>query len=123
MTAIAQELSQRVGKASACQTLGVPRSRLYPRQQRSASPRPRPAHAFSTEERTSIRAVLNSACFVDRAPRQIYAALLDEGMYLCHWRSMYRILHEFSEVRERRNQRQHHWLEFAHPCHRPLRTS
>jgi hypothetical protein len=44
---------------------------------------------------------------MDRAPRQIYAALLDEGRYLCHWRSMYRILHDFSEVRERRKQRQH----------------
>jgi putative transposase len=44
---------------------------------------------------------------MDKAPRQIDAALLDEGTYLCHWRSMYRILHDFSEVRERRNQRQH----------------
>ena len=107
MTAIAQELSQRVGISQACQALGVPRNRLYPRQQKSASPRPTPAHAFSTEERATIRAVLNSERFMDRAPRQIYAALLDEGTYLCHWRSMYRILHDFSEVRERRNQRQH----------------
>ena len=107
MTAIAQELSQVVSIAQACQALGVPRSRLYPRQQRSALPRPTPAHALSGEERTAIRAVLNSERFMDRAPRQIYAALLDEGTYLCHWRSMYRILHDFSEVRERRNQRQH----------------
>jgi putative transposase len=96
-----------VGIAQACQALGIPRSRLYPRQQTSASPHPRPAHAFSTEERIAIRAELNSERFMDRAPRQIYAALLDEGTYLCHWRSMYRILHDFSEVRERRNQRQH----------------
>lgn len=107
MTAIAQELSQVVGIAQACQVLGVPRSRLYVRQQTSASPRPTPVHAFSAEERAAIRAVLNSERFMDRAPRQIYAALLDEGRYLCHWRSMYRILHDFSEVRERRNQRQH----------------
>jgi putative transposase len=44
---------------------------------------------------------------MDHAPRQIYAALLDEGTYLCHWRTMYRILHDFAEVFERRNQRQH----------------
>lgn len=50
---------------------------------------------------------------MDRAPRQIYAALLDEGPYLCPWRSMYRILHDFAEVRERRNQRQHP------PYHKP----
>lgn len=107
MTIIAQELSQAVGKARACQVLAVPRSRLYPRQQAAGSSRPTPAHALSTEERTAIRAVLNSERFTDKAPRQIYAALLDEGMYLCHWRSMYRILHDFAEVRERRNQRQH----------------
>jgi putative transposase len=95
MTAVAQELSQAVGISQACQTLGVPRSRLYPRQQASGSPRPTPAHALSTEERIAIRAVLNSERFMDRAPRQVYAALLDEGTYLCHWRSMYRILHDF----------------------------
>jgi transposase InsO family protein len=108
MTAIAQELSQVVGISQACQVLGVPRSRLYPRQQAAgSSPRATPAHAFSAEERIAIRAVMNSERFMDRAPRQIYAALLDEGTYLCHWRSMYRILQDFAEVRERRNQRQH----------------
>ena len=107
MTAIAQELSQVVGISHACQALGVPRSRLYPRQQATGSSRPRPVHALSAEERTAIRALLNSERFMERAPRQIYAALLDEGKYWCHWRSMYRILHDFSEVRERRNQRQH----------------
>jgi putative transposase len=113
MTAIAQELSQSVGTARACQALGLPRSRLYPRQPTAGSSCPTPAHALSAEERTAIRAVLNSERFVDRAPRQIYAALLDEGTYLCHWRSMYRILHDFSEVGERRNQRQHP------PYHKP----
>lgn len=50
--------------------------------------------------------MLLSESFVDRAPRQVYAALLDEGQYLCHWRTMYRILRDFAEVRERRSQRQ-----------------
>jgi len=108
VTAIAQELSQSVGTSQACQVLGVPRCRLYPRQQAAGSAsHPTPAHTLSAEERIAIRAVMNSERFMDRAPRQIYAALLDEGMYLCHWRSMYRILHDFSELRERRNQRQH----------------
>jgi putative transposase len=52
-----------------------------------------------------VRAGLNSEAFVDRAPRPVYAALLDDGKYLCHWRTLYRILHAFAEVRERR---QHH---------------
>ena len=77
MTAIAQELSQAVGIRQACQVLDVPRSRLYPRQQAAGSSCPRPAHAFSVEERTAIRTVLNSERFMDKTPRQIYAALLD----------------------------------------------
>ena len=40
-------------------------------------------------------------------PRQIYATLLDEGRYVCHWRTMYRILMEHREVRERRNPLRH----------------
>jgi putative transposase len=37
----------------------------------------------------------------------VYATLLDEGRYYCHWRTMYRILEEYGEVRERRNQLKH----------------
>ena len=54
-----------------------------------------------------MRETLNSERFQDQAPREVYATLLDEGEYLCHWRTMYRILDEFAEVRERRNQLTH----------------
>jgi putative transposase len=54
-----------------------------------------------------VRALLNSERFMDKAPRQVYAALLDEGNYLCHWRTMYRILSEHGEVHERRVLRRH----------------
>ena len=37
----------------------------------------------------------------------MWATLLDEGTYLCSIRTMYRILEEHGEVRERRNQRRH----------------
>jgi putative transposase len=59
------------------------------------------------EERAEVRAVLNSERFYDAAPREVYATLLDEGEYLCHWRTMYRILEAHDEVHERRNQRRH----------------
>lgn len=52
-------------------------------------------------------AVLHSERFVDKAPAQVYATLLDEGTYLCSERTMYRILAEADEVRERRNQLRH----------------
>ena len=45
--------------------------------------------------------------FVDRAPAEVVATLLDEGHYLCSERTMYRILAANQPVRERRNQREH----------------
>jgi putative transposase len=48
--------------------------------------------------------VLHSERFVDLAPAQVYATLLDEGVYLASVRTMYRLLAACDEVRERRNQ-------------------
>lgn len=61
--------------------------------------------ALSTQEREVVRAHLNSDRFCDQSPREVYATLLDEGIYLCSIRTMYRILHAHQEVKERRNQR------------------
>ena len=71
---------------------------------RCAPPSPR---ALTAPEKTTVREVLNSERFQDQAPREVYATLLDEERYLCSWRTMYRILAENQEVRERRNQLQH----------------
>jgi len=95
----------------ACQALGVPRSGLY-RQRRVTEPQgiaeatlsPR---ALPPTEKAEVRQVLNSDRFQDQAPREVYATLIDEGKYLCSWRTMYRILDENQEVRERRNQLRH----------------
>jgi putative transposase len=51
-----------------------------------------------------VREVLTSARFEDCAPREVYATLLDEAIYLCSWRTMYRSLAAAGEVRERRDQ-------------------
>jgi putative transposase len=103
------ELASKIGVKSACEVLNVPRSRIYRQRQPQAepAPRPTPAHALSGDERAEVRATLNSERFMDQAPRQVYATLLDEGHYLCHWRTMYRILHSHNEVRERRLIRRH----------------
>lgn len=50
---------------------------------------------------------LNSNRFVDLAPREVYATLLDEGQYLCSVRSRYRLLAEHDQVKERRNRLRH----------------
>ncbi len=110
MIAAAEELGQPIGIAAACQQLGVPRSSLYRARQPQppARPRPTPARALSPEERAEVRQVLNSDRFQDSAPRQVYAELLDdEGVYLCHWRTMYRILAEYQEVGDRRDHLRH----------------
>jgi len=41
---------------------------------------------------------------VDLAPGEVHAILLDEGTYLCSESTMYRLLREQGEVRERRRQ-------------------
>jgi putative transposase len=51
-----------------------------------------------------VRDVLNSEQFADCAPREVYASLLDDGMYLCSWSTMYRVLREAGEVKRRRDQ-------------------
>ena len=106
---IVTELGEQIGVHRACETLNVARSRVYRARQpeREAKPRPTPAHALSEAERATVREVLNSERFMDQPPRQVYATLLDEGTYLCHWRTMYRVLEAYGEVRERRRVRQH----------------
>jgi len=109
MIQAAEQLGKGVGVAAACRALGVPRSSLYRARHAKpvAKPRPKPERALSQAEKATVRQELNSERFWDSSPRQVYATLLDEGTYLCHWRTMYRILDEHAEVRERRNQLQH----------------
>jgi len=104
MKQLALELGEQIGLQEACRVLGLNRSSFYrkPTPPR-VSPKPS-AKALSPAEKNAVREVLNSGRFVDQAPRQIYAQLLDEGQYLCHWRTMYRILAEHGEVVERRRQ-------------------
>jgi putative transposase len=59
---------------------------------------------LSEAERAHIRELLNSERFADCAPRTVWATLLDDQHYHCSWRTMYRILAEAHEVRDRRDQ-------------------
>ena len=105
-----QPLAAQVGVAPACQALGVSRATFYRRQRSTPGhqqPRPTPARALCEAERVQILDVLAGPRFVDRAPAEVVATLLDEGHYLCSERTMYRILAADQPVRERRNQREH----------------
>ena len=60
--------------------------------------------ALSAAERYVALDTLNSPCFRDKTPYEVYATLLDDGVYLCSIRTMYRVLAANGEIRERRNQ-------------------
>ena len=97
----------------ACAALGLARASVYRARARllrappAKSARLAPPRSLGPEERSIVLDVLRTPRFVDQAPAEIYATLLDEGVYLCSIRTMYRILAENSEVRERRDQLRH----------------
>ena len=98
-----------LGIAPLCAALGLPTATYYRRQKPRSVParRPRPPRALGPEERAAVLEVLHAPRFVDQAPAQVYAQLLDEQRFLCSQRTMYRILEENHEVRERRDQLRH----------------
>ena len=94
---------------AACAALGLARATYYRElnpmhgpAEKKASPRALPA-----DERRAVLDVLHEPRFEDLAPAEVYATLLDEGRYLCSERTMYRVLEENQEVRERRAQLRH----------------
>lgn len=110
----AQALSSRVGMRKACKSLGVSHASVYRRARPTSPPRsrPRPPLALTPEERERVIDELHSERFIDQAPRTVFATLLEEGRYLASVRTMYRVLDEAGECRERRAQRRHgHYLK------------
>jgi putative transposase len=94
-----------------CQALAVPRSTFYQSNERADD---RPSQSEQKLSKPSFRALtdaeivvalelLHSEEFVDLSPASIVAKLLDQGRYVCSERTIYRLLHKHSEVKERRN--------------------
>jgi putative transposase len=110
--AIAQ-LTPLIGVRAACRATGRPQANHYRRHRKSPKP-PQPPRepapqprALTPAERAQVRALLNSEAHVDKPPAVVYHELLDEGLYLCSVATMYRILREHGEVKERRRQATH----------------
>jgi len=103
-----REVAQSIGVAPACNALGLARATYYRQlQPKAISARFPSKRALSPEERRAVLEVLHERRFADLAPAEVFAQLLDEGRYLCSERTMYRVLAENAEVRERRNQLRH----------------
>jgi len=118
----AETLAPEVGTAAACRAMSVARATVYRRRRpvaprdsnpssvamrEEARPKRRQPRALDHHERQAVLDALHSPRFVDKAPAAVWAALLDEGTYHCSIRTMYRILDDHGEVRERRNQLRH----------------
>jgi len=103
------DLSLAVGTARACDAVGLARASYYRglHPQPPARERPTPERALSAAERHVVLDTLHGEAFVDKAPAEVWATLLDQGTYLCSPRTMYRILEDAQEVRERRDQLRH----------------
>ena len=99
--------------AAVCAALGVSRASVQRRRSRLAAPpaidrqRAKPTRALSDPQQQVVLELLHAPRFADQAPAEIYASLLDEGVYHCSIRTMYRILGQHGEVRERREQLRH----------------
>jgi len=80
--------------ARACAALGLSRASLHRREaarkqsRQAARARPTPLRALTRAEQQKILDLLRGSRFVDLAPAEIYACLLDEGVYLCSIRTM-----------------------------------
>lgn len=105
-------LSAETGKKAACDSFQIPRASFYRHHTtkkdlnpKKEKPKVSPPLALSNDERQDVLDALHSEKFQDKAPYQVYATLLDEGIYQCSIRTMYRILEaEHGGVKERRKQ-------------------
>jgi transposase InsO family protein len=99
--------------AAVCAAVGVSRATVHRARAVLTTPpvlslpRSRPARALTEPQQKTVLDVLHAPRFADQAPAEIYATLLDEGVYHCSIRTMYRILDRQGEIRERRRQLRH----------------
>ena len=108
-----EEAARTTGVGPACEAVGWSRARFYRHQKPEITPPLSPpkrsgrVRSLTPELEEKILAELNSERFLDCSPRQVWATLLDENVYLCSWRTMYRLLQKNQQVKERRQIRRH----------------
>ena len=109
MTAVLEQ-GPTLGVRATCAAFGVARATYYRQRTPVQGPKPRrpsPARRLAAAEETAVLAVLHEPRFVDLAPAEVQATLLQEGRYLCSVRTMHRVLAAHAETRARRDQLRH----------------
>ena len=105
------ELTPLVGTRRACRLTGRSRASHYRDAQGPVhgppAPRCSPANKLTDDELDELLDLLHSEAFVDLAPAQVWAVLLDAGTYIASISTMYRVLRAHDEVRDRRRQATH----------------
>jgi len=110
------EIAGIIGVSKACKYLGMNRSTYYlknisgkdidgglnPHPQRDLPKKKAPRYSYTLEERDNILNTMNTVDYRDQTPYSIYSSELDRGNYLCSVSTMYRILHDKQQVKERR---------------------
>jgi putative transposase len=103
-----KDIGPKLGIAVTCFALGLAKATYYRRLKPKRNfERRSPWRALSAVERKTVLETLHEPRFVDLAPSEVYAMLLDEGRYLGSERTFYRVLEENHEIKERRNQLRH----------------
>jgi putative transposase len=98
-------IEQDYGTRTACRLVGASRATLHRRRLPKISTIRgiRTSHRkLDLVEQKIILQRIHEPRFADLSVREIYATLLDEGVYLCSISTMYRILRSVGETRERR---------------------
>jgi len=107
---ISELLQARVSQSWLSDIYGVSRSSVN-RWQKGTLPKQRlprtPSNALSSSERGRILNLLYSEEFIEDTPYKIVSKLLDRGEWLCSIHTMYRVLAEAGDIKDRRNQRRH----------------
>ena len=95
-----------LGAAPACRVLGLLAGLAVSGASTGRGRAPSTGAAPRAWIRSSVSGVLDllHTRFIDQAPAQVHATLLDEGTYLCSPRTMYRVLDAAHEIKERRDQ-------------------
>jgi putative transposase len=112
------KLSERINLSRVLENIGLPRSTYYYWKNQkdisnsgSRKTKNKPSWSLSNKERQTVLNIMNSEEYCDMSPAQIYHSLLDKDEYFCSIRTMYRILSENNQIKERRQRRSSNYIK------------